>query len=100
MRYIYHKELDKASFQNNMAYGAYKYLPRRTASNKALPDNAFARASNPQYDWHQRERASMVYKFFDKRSRDTIHTGTVIISEDQQLANDLCRSIHGTFKKR
>ena len=50
LRYIYHKELDKASFQNDMAYGAYKYLSRRTASNKALPDNAFARASNPQYD--------------------------------------------------
>ena len=42
----------------------------------------------------------MVYKFFDRRSRDTIHTGTVIISEDQKLANDLSRSIHGTFKKR
>ena len=50
LRYIYHKELDKASFQNDMAYGAYKYLPRRTASSKALPDNEFARASNPQYD--------------------------------------------------
>ena len=42
-RYIYQNELDKASFQNEMANGDVKYLTRRTASDKILhikPDKA------------------------------------------------------------
>ena len=30
--YIYKNELDKACFKNDMAYGDFKYLARRTAS--------------------------------------------------------------------
>ena len=30
-----------------MAYGAYKYLPRRTTSEKLLLDKVFAVANNP-----------------------------------------------------
>ena len=46
---IYQNELDKAYFQHNMAYGAYRDLPR-TASDKVLCDKAFAVASYPRYD--------------------------------------------------
>ena len=35
-RYIYQNELDKACFQHNMAYGDFKDLPKRTASDKVL----------------------------------------------------------------
>ena len=35
---------------------------------KVLRDKAFNIAKNPKYDGYQRELASMVYKFFDKRS--------------------------------
>ena len=35
-RYIYQKELDKACFQHDMAYGVFKDLTRRTASNKKI----------------------------------------------------------------
>ena len=35
-RYIYHNELDKACFQDDMAYGDFKDLTRRTASDKIL----------------------------------------------------------------
>ena len=31
-RYIYQNKLDKACFQHDMAYGDFKDLPRRTAS--------------------------------------------------------------------
>ena len=40
-RYIYQNELDKAGFRHDMAYGDFKDLPRRTASDKVLPDKAF-----------------------------------------------------------
>ena len=33
-RYIYENELDKVSFQHDMAYGDIKDLPRKTASDK------------------------------------------------------------------
>ena len=51
-----------------MAYGDFKYLKRRTASDKVLRDKAFNIAKNPKYDEYQRVLASMVYKFFDKKS--------------------------------
>ena len=63
-RYIYRNELDKACFQHDMAYGDSKDLKRRTQSDKALKDKAFAIASNPKYDGYQRGLASIVYKFF------------------------------------
>ena len=66
--YIYKNELDKACFQHDMAYGDFKDLARRTASDKVLRDKAFNIAKNPKYDGYQRGLAYMVYKFFDKKS--------------------------------
>ena len=67
-RYIYQNELDKACFQHDMPYGEFKDLNRRTAADKELRDKAFNIAENPNYDRCQRGLASMVYKFFDKRT--------------------------------
>ena len=69
--YIYKNELDKACFQHNMAYGDFKDLARRTGSDKVLRDKAFNIAKNPKYDGYQRGLASMVYKFFDKKSKES-----------------------------
>ena len=40
----------------------------RTKSDNVLRDKAYDIASNPEYDGYQRSLASMVYKFFDKKS--------------------------------
>ena len=37
-RYIYRNELDKACFQDDMAYGDFKDLKKRTQSDKVLKD--------------------------------------------------------------
>ena len=70
--YIYKNELGKACFglwlQHDMAYGDFKGLARRTASDKILGEKPFNIAKNPKYDGYQRGLASMVYKFFDKKS--------------------------------
>ena len=58
--YIYKNELDKPCFQYDMAYRDFKYLARRTASDKDLRDTAFNIAKNPKYDGYQRCLASMV----------------------------------------
>ena len=51
-----------------MAYGDFKDLAKRTASDKVLRDKAFNIAKNPEYDGYQRGLASMVYNFFYKKS--------------------------------
>ena len=44
--YIYKNELDKACFQHDMAYGDFKDLARRTASDKVLRNKTFNIAKN------------------------------------------------------
>ena len=53
-----------------MAYGDFQDLARRTASDKILTDKAFNIAQNHKYDGYQSGLASIVYKFFDKKSSD------------------------------
>ena len=67
-RYIYRNELDKACFQHDMAYGDFKNLGKITAADKVLRDKAFNIAKDTKYDGYQRGLASMVYKFFDKKT--------------------------------
>ena len=43
-----------------MAYGKFKDLPRRTASDEVIGDKTFNIANNPEYDGYQRGIASMV----------------------------------------
>ena len=91
--FIYKNELDKACFQHDMAYGHFKDLERRTQSDKVLRDKAFKIASDPKYDGYQRGLASMVYKFFDKKSK-----GSGIINEpNYQLANELHKPVIRKF---
>ena len=79
-----------------MAYGKSKDLAKRTQSDKVLRDKAFKIASDPKYDGYQRGLASMVYKFFDKKS-----SGSGIVNEpNYQLANELHKPIIRKFKKR
>ena len=63
--YIYKNELDKACFQQDMAYGDFKDITRRTAYDEVLGDKAINIAKNPIYEEYQRRLASMVYRFFD-----------------------------------
>ena len=65
--YIYKNELDKACYQHDMAYGDFKDVAKRTATDKVLRYKAFKIASDQKYDGYQRGLASMVYKFFKKK---------------------------------
>ena len=93
--YIYKNELDKACFQHDMAYGDFKDLARRTASDKVLRDKAFNIAKNPKYDVYQRGLASMVhnffYNFFDKKSKGG--GVNVEVKHNEQLAEEVHKPI-------
>ena len=96
--YIYKNELDKACFQHDMAYGDFKDLTKRTAADKVLRDKAFKSSSDQKYDGYQRELASMVYNFFDKKSQGS---GINLPLEfNEQLANERHKPIIRNFKKR
>ena len=82
--YIYKNKLDKTCFQHDMAYGDFKDIKRRTASDNILKDKAFNIAKNPKYDGYQRALASMVYKFFDKKSTTS---GIVNNNDTKQTCN-------------
>ena len=56
---IYQNKLDKTCFQHDVAYGDFKHLPGRTASDKVSRDKAFNNAKNPKYDGYQRGLVSM-----------------------------------------
>ena len=104
-RYIYKNELDKACFQHDMAYGDFKDLTKRTAADKFFKNEAFNIAKDPKYDGYQRGLASMVYKFFDKKTKGsgvTLANKSAIksIPQDEQLAEELHKPIIRKFKKR
>ena len=81
-----------------MAYGGFKDLAIRTASDKVWRDKAFNIAKNPKYDGYQRGVASMVYKLFDKKSEGS---GVNIPLEfNEQLAKEIHKPIIRNFKKR
>ena len=83
--------MDKACFQHDAAYSDSKDSAERRRSAKVLQDKGFAFANNPKYDGYQRGLASMVYKYFGKKSKGAGIKND--IGENQQLANELYKPI-------
>ena len=104
--YIFQNKLGKACFQHDMAYGDFKDLTKRTASDKILPNKAIDIAKNLKYDGYQKGLASMDYKFFDKKTSATrankfasrsMKNGNI---SHKELAEELHKPIIRIFKKR
>ena len=90
--------LDKACFQHDMAYGDFKDLKRRAVADNVLRDK------NHKYDGYQRGLASIIYKFFDKKTKGsgvTLANKSAIksIPQNEQLAEELHKPIIRKFKK-
>ena len=79
-----------------MACGHFKDLAKRTAADKVLRDKAFNIAKDLKYGY-QRGLASMIYKFFDKK---TAGSGIKSMPQNEQLAEELHQPIIRKFKKR
>ena len=96
MSEIYKNELDKACFQHDAAYKKYKSLKERTQSDIILKNKAYKIATDSKLDGFKRALASMVWKFFGKRSKKVLGSGI----KNKQLADELHKPIIRTFKKR
>ena len=88
------QKLKEHVFNRTWLMEIFKSSARRTASYKILCDKAFNIAKNPKWDGYQIGIPSMVYKFFDKNNSD------LLTMSDQQLAEELNKSIIRKFKKR
>ena len=100
--YIYKNELDKACFAHDAAYSDGKDLTKIAVADKILRNRAFNIAKDPKYDGYQRVLASMVYKFFDKRSAGSRakQVNTKFTPQNQQLIEELHKPIIRKFEKR
>ena len=100
--YIYKNELDKVCFAHGTAYSDSKDLTKKTFADKILRNRAFNIAKDQKYDWYQRGLASMVYKFFDKKSKGSgaKHVNTKLAPQHQQLVEELHKPIIRKFEKR
>ena len=78
-----------------MAYGNFKDLARRTASDEVWKEKAFNTAKNPKYDGYQRGLASMVYKFFDKKAGSGVN-----MHANNQCSLDLAEELHKPIIKK
>ena len=73
-RKTYQNELHKVCFQVDITYGDFKKFSRIIGASKGLCDKTFNIAMNSRYDEYHRGLASMVYKFFDKKSATCANT--------------------------
>ena len=79
-----------------MVYSKTKDIAKRAQSDKNLRDKLFIITSDPKDDGYQRGLASIVYKFFDKKS-----SGSGITNEpNYHLTNELHQPIFKKFKKK
>ena len=79
-----------------MAYGYFNDLPKRTFADKIFCDKAFEIAKNGKYYRYQRGLASVLYKYFDKKTSG----GAVKIAPNKELANKLHKPIVRKFVKQ
>ena len=103
-QYIYQNELGKACFQHDVAYGDFEDLTRRTTSDKTFRDKSFNIAKNQKYDGYQRGLASMVYKFFDKKTSATRSWSETLagagIKNENILNKELAEELHKTINSK
>ena len=81
-----------------MAYGEFKDVTSRAASDKMLRDEIFNIANNPKYDAYQRGLVLMVYTFFDKKA-----PGSGIKNDDnsiKELAKESHKPVIRKFQRR
>ena len=82
-----------------MAYSKFKDIEKRIQSDIVLKNKALKIASNPKYNGY--ERASMVYKFFDRKSKGAgLKENQGNFLQNSQLADELHKPIIRNIKNR
>ena len=93
LKSLYRNELDKAFFAHDAAYSDSKDLAQKTISDKVLKDKVYETPRNCRCDGYQRALASVIYKFFDNKTRSRV-------SVNKQLSKELHKPVIKNFKRR
>ena len=107
LNHILKNRLDAACFQHDSAYAKYKDRLNRRQSDIVFKNKALKIASDPRYNGYQRGLASMVYKFFNERTKgsginlqaNSLNNG--IITEELHkpvIKNFKRRNVYSSFK--
>ena len=97
LSHILKNRLDAACFQHDSAYAKYKDRANRRQSDTALKNKALKIATDPRVNGYQRGLASMVYKFFNERTKGS---GINNLLVNSQLAEELHKPFIKNFKRR
>ena len=74
-----------------------KFKKKRTIADKVLKDETFKITSDQKYDGYQRGLASMVFKFFDKKSQGSGHrfsSASLVVNNDIKQNIQLVDELH------
>ena len=82
LSHILKNRLDAACFQHDSAYAEYKDRANRKQSDIVSKNKALKIATDPRLNGYQRGLVSMVYKFFNERTK-----GSGINNKDNFLVN-------------
>ena len=91
--------------KSHTAYGKCKDLTKRAQSDKVLRGKDFKIASNSKFDGDQRRLASIIFVFFDKKSRGSdvsmlANKAAIKSMPKQQLEDELDKPFVRKFKRR
>ena len=92
--------LDAACFQHDSAYAKYKDRANRRQSDIVVKNKALKIASDPRVNGYQRGFASMVYRFFNERTKESGINNKGNLLVNSQLAEELQKPIIKNFKRR
>ena len=88
-------------FQHDITDRDFKDLAKRTGSEKSLRDKTFNIAKNQKYDRYQKGLASVVDKFFDKKSSGSGANNKIKQNEELDkpiIRKYIKRRVYSSFK--
>ena len=100
LSHILKNRLDAACFQHDSAYGKYKDRANTRQSDIALKNKALKTTTAPRVNGYQRGLASMVYKFFNKRTKRSGINNRGNLLVNSKLAEELYKPVIKKFKRR
>ena len=100
LSHILKNRLDAACFQHNSSYAKYKDRLNRKQSDIVLKNKALKITTDPRFNGYQRGLASMVYKFFNERTKGSGINLKANSLNNEILAEELHKPIMKNFKRR
>ena len=100
LNHILKNRLDVVCFQHDSAYSKYKDRLNRRQSDIVLKNKALKIATDPRFNGYQRGLVSMVYKFFNERTKGSGLNNEILAEELHTpiIKNFKRRKVYSTFK--